>query len=152
MADIRISTEHHGPESNRRYDEPTYRHHWTHRAAPGVHPIESEQTSDNKSRVAVVTGGGSGSALPSREQLSTAGHRVAVLDLNTANAEAVAASIRDAGGEAIGLTVDVADRTSVDKAVGQVREKFGPIEILVTSAGVDAQTPTQTSPATNGTG
>ena len=42
--------------------------------------------------------------------------------LNTANAEAVAASIRDAGGEAIGLTVDVADRTSVDKAVGQVRE------------------------------
>lgn len=97
--------------------------------------------SANKSRVAVVTGGGSGIGAAVAEQLSTAGHRVAVLDVNTANADAVAASIRDAGGEAIGLTVDVADRTSVDKAVAQVREKFGPIEILVTSAGVDAQTP-----------
>jgi 2-hydroxycyclohexanecarboxyl-CoA dehydrogenase len=97
--------------------------------------------SNNKSRVAVVTGGGSGIGAAIAEQLGAAGHRVAVLDFNTTGAETVAASIVATGGEAIGLHVDVADRTSVDKAVGQVREKFGAVEILVTSAGIDAQTP-----------
>ena len=97
--------------------------------------------SNNKSRVAVVTGGGSGIGAAIAEQLGAAGHRVAVLDFNTTGVETVAASIVATGGEAIGLHVDVADRTSVDKAVGQVREKFGAVEILVTSAGIDAQTP-----------
>ena len=97
--------------------------------------------SENKSRVAIVTGGGSGIGAAVAEQLGAAGHRVAALDFNTEGAEAVAATVVAAGGEAIGLHVDVADRTSVEKAVGQVREKFGPVEILVTSAGIDAQTP-----------
>ena len=97
--------------------------------------------SANKSRVAIVTGGGSGIGAAVAEQLGATGHRVAALDFNTEGAESVAAKIVAAGGEAIGLHVDVADRTSVEKAVGQVREKFGPVEILVTSAGIDAQTP-----------
>lgn len=90
-------------------------------------------------RVAVVTGGGSGIGAAVAEHLSAAGHRVAVLDINGNAAESVAESLRADGGEAISATVDVADRTSVDRAAGIVREKFGPIEILVTSAGIEAQ-------------
>ncbi len=93
------------------------------------------------SRVAVVTGGGSGIGKAVAEHLSAAGHRVAVLDQNARNAESVAAELRAAGGEAIAETVDVADRTAVEKATGKVREQFGPIAILVTSAGIEAQLP-----------
>ncbi|MEE3849431.1 SDR family NAD(P)-dependent oxidoreductase [Gordonia sp. LSe1-13] len=92
-------------------------------------------------RVAVVTGGGSGIGQAVAEHLSSAGHRVAVLDINGDAAESVARRLNSDGGESIAVAVDVADRTDVDKAAGMVRERFGPVEILVTSAGIEAQSP-----------
>lgn len=92
-------------------------------------------------RVAVVTGGGSGIGAAVAEHLGAAGQRVAVLDINRDAAQSVAQRLCADGVEALSAGVDVADRTSVDKAAGLIREKFGPIEILVTSAGIEAQTP-----------
>jgi NAD(P)-dependent dehydrogenase (short-subunit alcohol dehydrogenase family) len=71
------------------------------------------------------------------KRLAGNGHRVAALDLHAGAVEELADSIRGAGGEAIGLGVDVSDRAGVDYALGKVRSEFGPVEIMVTSAGID---------------
>jgi 2-hydroxycyclohexanecarboxyl-CoA dehydrogenase len=75
------------------------------------------------------------------EQFAAAGHRVAVLDIDAEAADAVAHQLRDQGGQALACRVDVADRASVDDAVGAVRRELGPVEILVTSAGIVAFEP-----------
>jgi 2-hydroxycyclohexanecarboxyl-CoA dehydrogenase len=59
-----------------------------------------------------------------------------VLDIDDAAAHAVADDLRARGAEALACRVDVADRASVDAAIGAVRNELGPVEILVTSAGI----------------
>ena len=86
------------------------------------------------SRVAVVTGGASGIGLGVAEQLAADGHRIAVLDLNGEAAKAVAADLQGA----IGIESDVSERGSVDAAFARVRNELGPVEILVTSAGIES--------------
>jgi NAD(P)-dependent dehydrogenase (short-subunit alcohol dehydrogenase family) len=70
-------------------------------------------------------------------QLAARGDRVAVVDLSAEAAELAATGITDAGGSAISLGADVSDRAAIDTAFAAVREQLGPIEILVTSAGLD---------------
>jgi 2-hydroxycyclohexanecarboxyl-CoA dehydrogenase len=89
------------------------------------------------SRVAVVTGAGSGMGFAIGRRLAEQGHRVAILDLNEAAADEAAQSIHDAGGQAIAAAADVSDRKAVDAALDRVRSSFGPVEIMVTSAGLD---------------
>jgi NAD(P)-dependent dehydrogenase (short-subunit alcohol dehydrogenase family) len=89
-------------------------------------------------RTAVVTGGASGIGLGTARRLAAAGHAVAVLDLDAATAEAAAKELTATGGRAIGLAADVADRGTVEAAYAAVREQLGPIEIVVTSAGIES--------------
>ena len=93
------------------------------------------------SRVAVVTGGASGIGLGVARQLAADGHRVAVLDRNAEAATAAATELVADGATALAVEVDVADRGSVEAAYARVRTELGPIEILVTSAGIEAFTP-----------
>ncbi|MDD9371098.1 MAG: SDR family NAD(P)-dependent oxidoreductase, partial [Acidimicrobiales bacterium] len=93
------------------------------------------------SRVAAITGGASGIGLGVARQLAADGRRVAVLDRNAEAASAAAAELQAEGGSALAVAVDVADRQSVEDAYEQVRAELGPIEILVTSAGIEAFTP-----------
>ena len=86
------------------------------------------------SRVAVVTGGASGIGLGAARQLAADGHRVAVFDLNGAAAKTAAVELQGS----IGVEADVADRASVDAAFARVRAELGPVEILVTSAGIES--------------
>jgi 2-hydroxycyclohexanecarboxyl-CoA dehydrogenase len=88
-------------------------------------------------RVAVVTGAGSGMGLAIGKRLAAGGHRVAALDLNGDAVEALAGELRTSGHEALGCGVDVSDRARVDDALAKVRSEFGPVEIMVTSAGID---------------
>jgi 2-hydroxycyclohexanecarboxyl-CoA dehydrogenase len=92
-------------------------------------------------RVAVVTGAASGMGLSIAERLGRAGYRVALLDRDGAAAEAAAERIRGDGGQALAAPVDVSDRAGVDDALATVRRGFGPVEIMVTSAGIDETTP-----------
>ncbi len=92
-------------------------------------------------RVAVVTGGASGIGLGVAQQFVADGHRVAVCDRNAPAAEDAAAKLRAEGGTAVAVEVDVADRSSVDAAFERVRAELGPVEILVTSAGIESFDP-----------
>jgi len=87
-------------------------------------------------RTAVVTGGGSGLGRAISIKLAADGHRVAVLDVNAESAEAVVAEIRSAGGAAEPVGVDVSEESEVESAFTHVRNAFGPVEILVTSAAI----------------
>ena len=93
------------------------------------------------SRVAVVTGAASGMGLAIGQRLAAHGHRVALLDLDGDAAERAANDLRSTGAQALAASVDVADRVAVDDAMSLVRQELGPIEIIVTSAGLDDFTP-----------
>ncbi len=92
-------------------------------------------------KVAIVTGGASGIGLAIAQRLARDGVKVAVLDLNDADAEAAAAKIRAEGGSAIAVQVDVADRESVERGVAEVRAELGPVTILVNNAGKEGFAP-----------
>jgi 2-hydroxycyclohexanecarboxyl-CoA dehydrogenase len=89
------------------------------------------------SRVAVVTGGGSGMGRAVCRQLADAGHRVAVLDVDAEAAAAVASEVTASGATASAVPVDVSDRAAVETALDQVRSALGPVDIMVTSAGIE---------------
>jgi len=86
------------------------------------------------SRVAVVTGAASGMGRAIAGRLASAGNRVALLDLDGDGVTQAAAAI---GADAIAAKVDVTDRGGVEDAIARARAELGPVEILVTSAGLD---------------
>lgn len=88
------------------------------------------------SRVAVITGGASGIGFAVARRLVAAGGRVALFDVQ---ADLVQQSADELGGA--GFAVDVTDRAAVDEAMAAVRADHGPIEIVVTSAGISATVP-----------
>lgn len=87
-------------------------------------------------RVAVVTGGAGGICSSICAGYARAGARVACLDADAEAAKALAAGIREAGGEAVGLACDVSDERSVADAMAQVRAVWGAPHILVSGAAV----------------
>ena len=82
-------------------------------------------------RVAVVTGGARGIGAATAQRLHADGARVALLDLDEADAAATAAAF---GGMGIGC--DVTDAAAVDAAVDRVVAELGGLDILVNNAGV----------------
>jgi len=89
------------------------------------------------SRVAVVTGAASGMGSAISRRFAGLGHRVALLDLDEDAAASIADELRGTGTQAVAAKVDVADRAAVDDALAKVRSDLGPVEIMVTSAGLD---------------
>jgi NAD(P)-dependent dehydrogenase (short-subunit alcohol dehydrogenase family) len=87
-------------------------------------------------RVAVVTGGGGGLGEGICGSLAAAGAAVAVADVTLGKAEARAAEVRAAGGTAIAVAVDVADRASVDAMAETVVSELGGIDVLVNNAAI----------------
>jgi NAD(P)-dependent dehydrogenase (short-subunit alcohol dehydrogenase family) len=88
-------------------------------------------------KTAFVTGGGSGIGRASALALARSGMNVVVVDLRKAAAQAVAAEAAEFGAGALGLRCDVADEDQVRSAVAQTGERFGRLDVLVNSAGVD---------------
>jgi NAD(P)-dependent dehydrogenase (short-subunit alcohol dehydrogenase family) len=91
---------------------------------------------DLEGRVAVITGGGSGIGEGLAHACHDAGMRITVSDIEGDQAERVADSIRELGGEAFAMQTDVSDLTSVEQLAEQAYTTFGSVNLLCSNAGV----------------
>ncbi|WP_241608112.1 (S)-acetoin forming diacetyl reductase [Rosenbergiella epipactidis] len=94
-----------------------------------------------KHRVALVTGAGQGIGEAIALRLSRDGFAVAVVDLDAQAAASVCNKIEQAGGKALAIQADVADRAQVFAAVQQTQRTFGGFDVIVNNAGIAPSTP-----------
>lgn len=99
------------------------------------------KTIDFTGRVIVVTGGASGIGRVTSLVLAGAGAAVAVADANAEGAAAVAAEVADLGGKASVQGFDVRDMQATDAAFTRIEAELGPIDGLVTAAGISRPMP-----------
>jgi len=88
-----------------------------------------------KDKVVVITGGagvlGAGFTLALAQQ----GAKVAILGRDEQKAQKLAQQINNSGGQAIGISVDVCDESSLKKAHQMINDAFGLVDILINTAG-----------------
>lgn len=90
---------------------------------------------DIKGKVAVVTGGSGTLGGSISKYLALNGVKVAVVGRTQENVDQRLEKIKDAGGEGIGLVVDVLDLDGLKNARDLVLEKWGKVDILINTAG-----------------
>jgi len=86
----------------------------------------------------VITGASSGFGHHFAGVLADAGARVVLGARRTEKVEARVAEIREAGGEAVGVTLDVRSADSIRGCLDAAEAEFGPIDVLINNAGVEA--------------
>lgn len=86
--------------------------------------------------VVVVTGGASGIGLSTARRFAAEGAHVALLDRDVEGARAEAQRLVSEGHRALAFPCDVCDENSCRRAMAEVLETFGGIDVLVNNAGV----------------
>jgi 3-hydroxybutyrate dehydrogenase len=89
-----------------------------------------------KDKSAIVTGAASGIGKEIALVYAREGAKVAIADLNLDAANATAAEIRGAGGQAMGVAMDVTNEQAVNGGVAAVVKAFGGVDVLVSNAGI----------------
>jgi NAD(P)-dependent dehydrogenase (short-subunit alcohol dehydrogenase family) len=97
---------------------------------------DSQQDLIGLGRVAVVTGAASGIGRALAQAFADGGSTVVLADIDGEEVERVAAGIRDGGGRAEALSVDVSDSSSVDELATQTMARCGRVDVLCNNAGV----------------
>lgn len=87
-------------------------------------------------RIAMVTGGSRGLGRAMAQALGEAGAAVAVTARTRGAAEAAAEELRDLGIRAVGVDVEVTDVADVERAVAEITESLGSIDVLLNNAGI----------------
>ncbi len=92
-------------------------------------------------KVVAITGGGKGIGEVYTRRLAAEAARVVVGDLDVGAVETVAASVRDAGGDCLGLSLDVGDEASIAAFFARAQEAYGGIDVLINNAAIFASQP-----------
>ena len=91
-------------------------------------------------KVVLITGASSGIGRALGIQLARKGAAVGLLARRAEVLKQVAESIESSGGRALALPADVTDAAAVREAVRELRQRFGPIDLLVANAGISVNT------------
>ncbi|MCL9684024.1 3-hydroxybutyrate dehydrogenase [Legionella maioricensis] len=89
-----------------------------------------------KNKVAIVTGAASGIGKEIALVYAKEGAKVAIADLNLAQANLVVEEIKSMGGQAMAVTMNVTDEQQVNDGVDAVAKQFGGVDVLVSNAGI----------------
>ncbi len=82
----------------------------------------------------VITGGGKGIGKIYAEEFAKAGARVTTADIDSDAANSVADTLRHAGHDALGLSVDIASEAATVAMAQAVLDRFGAIDVLINNA------------------
>lgn len=88
-------------------------------------------------KVALVTGAGSGIGRAAALTLAAEGARLGVLDLLPHRTQEVVSEIVAAGGQALPIAADVAQADQMERAIGQVTDEWGRLDIVFANAGIN---------------
>ena len=83
---------------------------------------------------ALIVGGGSGMGAACARTFAANDGLVIVADLNLENAERVASEIREGGGNAVAVGLDVSKPADIDTAVQKTLDTYGRLDVLINSA------------------
>jgi NAD(P)-dependent dehydrogenase (short-subunit alcohol dehydrogenase family) len=98
-------------------------------------------------RVALVTGGSKGLGASMACALAQAGARVVINSRTQADCDQVAERIQDATGmECVGMAADVTQEAAVDALFGEVIARFGRLDVVINSAGINIRHPIEEFP------
>ncbi|MDN4070243.1 SDR family oxidoreductase [Paenibacillus vini] len=87
-------------------------------------------------KVAIVTGAGSGMGRAIAELFAKEGAKVVASDVNEERVNEVTASIKDAGGEVLGVMANMAKESDVQQLIDRTVDTYGTVDILVNNAGI----------------
>lgn len=94
--------------------------------------------------VIALTGASSGIGKALAVELARArGARLALMARRAQELELVADLVREAGGEALTIPVDVTDRAAMAKALSRIEAELGPIDVAIANAGIGAPMPAE---------
>ena len=89
-----------------------------------------------ESKVALITGAGSGLGRQSAQLFTAEGAKVAVVDIDPNRAEQTLKLVEQQGGDAIAITADVAQKDQIAVAVNETVDHYGKLDIAWANAGV----------------
>lgn len=102
-----------------------------------------------KDKVAIITGAASGIGKEIAFEYARAGAKVVIADLALDAATAAANEIKEAGGTAMAVAMNVTDEAQVDKGVADAVAAYGGVDVLISNAGIQIISPIVDLPLEN---
>lgn len=106
-------------------------------------PVQASTTLSLTGKTALVTGAASGLGKRIAEVFADAGASVVIADLRLSDAQATADAIAKKGVRTLAVEMNVTDEAAVDAGFERVRQNLGPVDILVSNAGIQIVAPIQ---------
>ena len=97
---------------------------------------------DLKDKTVLITGGGSGIGEAIVRRFAAQGSRTAFIDIKEAESRALAEQEKGKGHQVRFEAADLTDIGALRGAIARVRERFGPIQVLINNAAHDERHPT----------
>ena len=102
-----------------------------------------ERTQELAGNVAIVTGGARGLGEAISTTLCEAGATVIIADIREEQAEETAACLREPGGTAYGVRLDVTSEADVRRVIDRTVQTYGRLDIVVNNAGINITLPVE---------